>query len=214
VFPLLLGSDVSTLPLRSYLSDLGYAVSPWAQGLNLGPRAGVMPAAMARLDDLYDRHSRKVSLIGWSVGGLYARELAKQAPERVRMVITLGTPLTETPRPAELWRLVQEATGREYGLPETTGPLEQAPPVPTTAIFGPSDGIVAWQDSVQPEGPMAENIGVESSHLGVGVNALVLYAIADRLAQRDGQWQPFHRQGWQASFYRNPQNEGRARSRL
>jgi pimeloyl-ACP methyl ester carboxylesterase len=161
-----------------------------------------MQAARDRLEDLYARHGRKVSLIGWSVGGLYARQLAKQAPALVRLVITLGSPLNGTPSPADLWRLVQDATGRGYGLPETEGPLEQPPPVPTTAIFSRSDGIVAWQDSIQPEGPMAENIEVESSHLGMAVNPLVLYAIADRLAQREGQWQPFHREGLRAAFYR------------
>lgn len=208
VFPRLLGTDLATLPLRAYLTSLGYAAAAWDQGLNLGPHHGVMPAALARLRELRERHGRKVSLIGWSVGGLYARQLAKQLPGDVRQVITLGTPLTGRPKPADLWRWVEQATGQPFGLPETHGSLETPPPVPTTAIYSRSDGIVPWQDSVQRAGPACDNIEVESSHLGLGVHPLVLYAVADRLAQPEGQWKPFLRDGLKAVLFPEPQRPG------
>lgn len=208
VFPRLLGSDLATLPLRAYLTSLGYAAAAWNQGLNFGPHHGVMPAARESLGILRARHGQKVSLIGWSVGGLYARELAKQVPNDVRQVITLGTPLTGRPKPADLWRWVEQATGQPFGLPETHGPLEAPPPVPTTAIYSRSDGIVPWQDSVQLTGPQWENIEVNSSHLGLGVHPLVFYAIADRLAQPEGHWRAFRRDGLKAAFYPDPQRLG------
>lgn len=208
VFPRLLGSDLATLPLRAYLTSLGYAAAAWDQGLNLGPHQGVMPAARARLTELRERHGRRVSLIGWSVGGLYARELGKQAPGDVRQVITLGTPLTGRPKPAELWRWIEQTTGQPFGLPETHGSLEAPPPVPTTAIYSRSDGIVPWQDSMQRPGPQVENIEVDSSHLGLGLHPLVLYAMADRLAQPEGQWKPFRRDGLKAVLYRDPLRPG------
>ena len=94
VFPGLGANDLSTAPLRALLDSLGYMTQPWGQGFNFGPRAGVLEQIKHDLQALHRRHHRKVSLLGWSLGGLYARELAKECPELVRSVITLGTPFT------------------------------------------------------------------------------------------------------------------------
>jgi pimeloyl-ACP methyl ester carboxylesterase len=205
VLPRFLGCDLSTQPLRDFLNRLGYRAEPWGLGVNLGPRAGVMDACLERLEHLHATHGRRVSLIGWSLGGLYARELAKEVPEQVRLVITLGSPFAgDQSDPAELWRLQERLTGEPAGLPLRHGPLDQAPPVPTTSILSRSDGIVHWTDSLEHEGPITENILVESSHLGLAFNPLCLHAIADRLAQPEGAWRPFERTGARAWLYPNP----------
>ena len=208
IYPYLFGTDLTTQPLREALERIGYRTHSWEQGLNLGPRAGVMEVARERLLAVHRRYGRKVSLIGWSAGGLYARELAKEMPDAVRQVITLGTPITGFQKPADTWRMVEQLIGEAFGLPESNGPLDAAPPVPTTAIFSRTDGIVPWRDSYQAKGPLCENIEVESSHLGLGFHPLALFAIADRLAQPEDAWQPFVRDGVKAAFYPDPDRDG------
>ncbi len=118
VLPGLVASDTSTRPLRSFLKSRGYAVSGWRQGRNLGLRHGVQDAMVDLVQELNDTHGRKVSLVGWSLGGLYARQLAKMMPERVRSVITLGSPFASGPFPrgfAFWWRAVSHAAGADHG---------------------------------------------------------------------------------------------------
>lgn len=209
VLPRFLGCDFSTEPLRRTLDALGYAAKPWRQGVNLGPRAGVLERCRDRLDELHAEHGRTVSLVGWSLGGLYARELAKQAPAQVRCVVTLGAPLDGESNPVEMWRAYERVTGEPMGLPETHGPLAEPPPVPCTAIVSRSDGIVAWPGANESSGPLAETIEIESSHLGMAMHPLAVHAIADRLAQPEGDWQPFHRNGLRGWLYADPERPAR-----
>jgi pimeloyl-ACP methyl ester carboxylesterase len=204
VLPGLAAGDASTALLRSFLRSRGYAAFGWAQGLNLGLRPGVIERAHEALERLWLEHGRAVSIIGWSLGGLYARELAKQSPEMVRLVITLGSPFTGHPRETNAWRLYEFASGHRIGSHDFHGPLRAAPPVPTTSIWSQSDGIVSWRCSVEARHDLAENIVVDSSHFGLGAHPAALYAIADRLAQPEGCWTPFHRRGWRALVYADP----------
>ena len=112
VLPGLVASDVSTRPLRSFLKNRGYAVSGWRQGRNLGLRDGVQHAMVDLVQELNDTHGRKISLVGWSLGGLYARQLAKMMPDRVRSVITLGSPFAGSPKATNAWRVYEMASGR------------------------------------------------------------------------------------------------------
>ena len=112
VLPGLVASDASTRPLRSFLRSRGYAVSGWRQGRNLGLREGVQHAMVDLVHELNDMQGRKVSLVGWSLGGLYARQLAKMMPERVRSVITLGSPFAAGPKATNAWRVYEMASGR------------------------------------------------------------------------------------------------------
>lgn len=210
VLPGLLAGDITTRPLRRCLQRLNYAPYGWQQGINLGPRTGVMDRCLAQLKALRSAHNRKVSLIGWSLGGIYARELAKAVPENVRVVITLGTPFTGHPKATNAWRLYEWLTGHRIGAPDIHGPLRKPPLVPTTSIFSRSDGIVAWQCSVEHSGPISESIEVEASHFGMGFNPLALYAIADRLSQPEGAWQPFERRGLRRFVYGDPQRSAGA----
>jgi pimeloyl-ACP methyl ester carboxylesterase len=196
VFPGLAASDPSTFPLRGYLSTLRYKTEGWSQGLNFGPRDGVLEAARRNLEDAYSKSGRKVSLIGWSLGGVYARELAKQLPQKVRCVITLGTPFAGPPKSTNAWRIYELASGNDINVEQAKYDLHVAPPVPTTSVFSRSDGIVAWRGSVQDAAfghDRIENIEVVASHIGMGLNPSAWWAVADRLAQPDGAWKPFER---------------------
>jgi pimeloyl-ACP methyl ester carboxylesterase len=155
---------------------------------------------------LNDSHGRKVSLVGWSLGGLYARQLAKMMPDRVRSVITLGSPFAGHPKATNAWRVYEMASGRRADEEDSRfgGSLSTTPPVPTTAIFSRTDGICAWQGCMEKTSAMAESIEVESSHCGMGHHPAVVYAVADRLAQMEGRWAPFDRSGWRAMVYPDP----------
>jgi pimeloyl-ACP methyl ester carboxylesterase len=202
VFPGLGANDVTTVPLRRLLDDLGYETHPWRQGFNFGPRKGVLDRATDDVRKLFDRHQRPVSLVGWSLGGLYARELAKELPEHARCVVTLGTPFTGHPRGTNAWRFYELVSGHRTHDPALMAELRRAPPVPTTSIYSRTDGIVSWRCSVNEPGPQTENIEVHASHVGMGLNPMALYAVADRLAQAPGQWKPFDPSGARRWFFR------------
>ncbi len=158
VLPGLAAGDASTALLRRFLRSRGYAASGWGQGINLGLRQGVVEGAHEKLRELYEKHGRTVSVIGWSLGGLYARELAKHSPEMVRLCITMGTPFTGHPRETNAWRLYEFASGHKIDWHDFHGPMRAAPPVPTTSIWSPTDGVVAWRCSVETRRILAENI--------------------------------------------------------
>ena len=206
VLPGLVTSDTSTRPLRSFLENRGYAVSGWGQGRNLGLRDGVQAAMVDLVHELADAHGRKISLVGWSLGGLYARQLAKMMPDRVRAVITLGSPFSGHPKATNAWRVYEMASGRSADEQDDRfgGSLADTPPVPTTAIFSRTDGICAWQGCMEKPSAWSENIEVESSHCGMGHHPAVVYAVADRLAQPEAKWSPFDRSGWRSLVYPDP----------
>jgi hypothetical protein len=206
VLPGLVASDVSTRPLRAFLRNRGYAVSGWRQGRNLGLRPGVQHAMTDLVKELNDTHGRKVSLIGWSLGGLYARQLAKMMPQRVRSVITLGSPFAGNPKSTNAWRVYEMASGRRADEEDARfgGSLSGTPPVPTTAIFSRTDGICAWQGCMEKTSSSSESIEVESSHCGMGHHPAPVYAVADRLAQPEGSWKPFDRSGWRSIVFPDP----------
>jgi len=196
VLPGFIANDVSTSVLRRYLKRLGYNAHAWELGRNLGPRS-VGPDGeklIARLHAIHQATGCKISLVGWSLGGVMARLLAHRAPDAVRQVITLGAPFAGSPKATNVWRLYQLLTGHrldDAGTRALWDEIAAPPPVPTTAIYSREDGIVAWQACRESDGGAAENIEVRGSHIGLAINPAVLYAVADRLAQpRDG-WRPF-----------------------
>ena len=193
-----LGDDIV-----SYLRGLGYDAQKWSLGRNLGPRPGVLEGCIALVDEFKRASARKVSLIGWSLGGIYAREIAKQRPDDIRSVMTLGTPLTADPDATNASSLYRWLNSDDATDPRWEQ-LQVPPPVPTTSIYSRTDGIVAWQSSVQKTSALAENIEVDASHIGLAVNPAALYAVADRLAQPEGSWQPFERSGLRQWLYSDP----------
>ena len=206
VYPGFMAGDSSTLLLRRFLKERGFSPHKWGQGRNLGPQRGVREGMAERLTELHERYGEKISLVGWSLGGVYAREIAKQAPAQVRQVISLGSPFGDIARPSSVSRMfdfVSNRRDRKDGerspsRSERAAGLRTPPPrsTPSTAIYTKTDGVVHWSTCLEPESDHTENIEVPGSHCGLGFNPLVLYAIAERISQSEGSWQPFDYQGW------------------
>lgn len=197
LLPGFLASDLSTRPLRRFLRDLGYYAHRWKLGRNLGAQGDLEERLSDRLEEVYEYHQQPVSLVGWSLGGIYARLLANRYPERVRSVISLGSPFAEDVKANNSWRLYEWITKERLDevSAERLDEVRRTPPMATTSIFSRTDGVTAWRSALEMEGPRAESVEVRGSHLGLGFNPLVLYVIADRLSQGDDDWLPFFRAG-------------------
>jgi pimeloyl-ACP methyl ester carboxylesterase len=205
VLPGFLASGGSTFPLRRFLKSLGYAAHRWRLGRNLGRVGEKEHEVLARMHELKVRYGRKLSLIGWSLGGLYARELAWLAPDDIRQVITLGSPFRH--RASTTVNLLYEKLSRQRLTqmdPALLARLSMPLPVPATSIYTRSDGVVPWRCSLEQTSPTAENIRVYGSHCGLGHNPMALWAVADRLAQPEGAWRPFERGAWRRFAYPAP----------
>jgi len=199
VYPGLGGGAMTTSHLRRFLADSGFTVHDWEGGVNTGPE-GIFDDWLCTLDDrvkdLRRMHRRKVSLIGWSLGGVYAREIAKRCPDAVRQVITLGTPFASLGggnHAGTVFKLLNK--DRAHLPPALAFRLRQAPPVPTTSVYSKSDGIVSWRGCLARKTERSENIEVTASHLGMVTHPEVLRIVVNRLAQPEGQWRPFSRAG-------------------
>jgi pimeloyl-ACP methyl ester carboxylesterase len=198
VLPGLMASDLSTRVLRTWLSRLGYPVVGWALGRNRGPTQEVVDELPRLLDRLAREHEAPVSIVGWSLGGIYARRLALRAPHQVRQVVSLGSPFSlagRRPDGSPGARVFQRYSPLHSDRPIASArrPLAKPLPVPSTAVYSRWDGVVDWRACRQETGPTSENVAVRTSHLGMGHDPAVLWLVADRLAQpRDG-WRPFRR---------------------
>lgn len=208
VLPGFMAGGGTTVPLRRFLKSKGYTPFCWELGRNLGPKAiGHQGELLAhRLQTVHRQMGRKVSLIGWSLGGVMSREIAKRFPDMVRQVITLGSPFGGNPRASYAFELYRAITGHDID-PDTMADefeaLRHPPPgIPTTAIYSKTDGVVAWRNCVEQPGPLTDNIEVYASHCGLGVNPAVYFALADRLALAETDWQRFDRSStWRSYVY-------------
>jgi pimeloyl-ACP methyl ester carboxylesterase len=205
--PGFLASDLSMAPLRRYLRELGYDTRAWRMGRNTGGVVRMRNSLLDLLTRIHRDSGRKVSIVGWSLGGVYARDLALRAPEMVRYIATLGSPFANDIRATNATRLYEALSGETVGdNPEFEKALAGDLPVPVSSIYSRSDGIVNWRTCVLRPSVTAENIEVHlASHVGIGVNPAALWAVADRLAQREGQFQPFDRAGPFAIAYAPPE---------
>ena len=198
VLPGLMASDLSTKALRAWLGRLGYPVVGWALGRNRGPTTEVnaeLPALVARLAA---QHGTPVSIVGWSLGGIFARRLARRTPRQVRQVITLGSPVGLAGRHFDAGprsRVYQRFAPLHAvdGIRGAGGSPARPLPVPSTSVYSRWDGVVDWRACRQQPGPTSENVAVRSSHLGMGHDPAVLWVVADRLAQPRDAWRPFER---------------------
>lgn len=178
VMPGLGASDLSTRPLRRFLRGLGYDVHGWGLGRNEGPTTRMLDGVGKRFLEVHGRSGEGVSLVGWSMGGIFARRLARLHPGAVRQVVTLGSP----------FRMLSDTPSASLRMP-------------VTAVYTRTDGIAPWRSCFDDDGPRNESIEVVGSHCGLGHHPAVLHVVADRLAQAPGTWSPFAARGlWRAWF--------------
>jgi len=192
-------SDLSTAVLRRYLNHLGYNARPWQLGRNTGSPELIDRLAW-RFHRLVMKSDEPITLVGHSLGGVFARELARAYPDQVRQVITLGSPFAvragQQTNPLVLrlfkrWSGLSETEITSRAMEERLSP----PPVPTTAIYSRLDGVVHWRACREEASALAENIEVPASHLGMTVHPTILYVLADRLAQQKTSWTKFREPG-------------------
>jgi dienelactone hydrolase len=191
VFPGLGVSGVATSDLRRRLQQLGYEVHDWEQGVNLGPSADhdlMLERLGDHLKQIHEVHRRSVSLLGWSFGGVYARQLAAKYPELVRQVITLATPVAGNSDATHAgWLLNMLSTGVSPMAHASTPRMDAANSVPCASVYSKTDGIVAWEGCVSTESTIHRNIEVaDVSHLGMVHHPEVLRVVADLLTQHRG----------------------------
>ena len=212
VLPGLLADDASTRIMRRALRRLGYRVHGWRLGRNIGPTEQCVNGMRDRVAGLSDRYGRPMTLIGWSLGGIFARDLARRTPDSVRQVVTLGSPFrlerasqTHASRVFDRYAHLH-VEHREFPLEPDGVPL----PVPATSIYSHLDGIVHWQTCLNVPDEHCENFAVYASHLGLGHHPTALCAIADRLAQPEGTWEPFRPPLFLRPAFPHPDEAGRA----
>lgn len=196
IFPGFCTNERFLAPLHQHCRSLGYHVLDWGRGYNFGPRGdlGVWVAELAEhARRLLAGHRQRPTLVGYSLGGFYAREVAKLLPHKVRQVITIGTPFNaeaDCSHAGWLFRILSGAA-QEFDQAQVIR-LRSPPPVPTTSIYSRADGIVAWQTCLH-EGTdvLSQDIEIVGSHMGMPWNHEVFRVIEDRLAPRHGRWKPY-----------------------
>ena len=195
VYPGLGAGAYSTAQLRGHLDNCKLKAHDWELGVNTGPEGDLdewLDPLAARVVALHAQHGRRVSLVGWSLGGIYAREIAKRAPQAVRQVITLATPFASLGGANHAGTIFKLLGGDTSSItPELEQRLRERPPVPTTSIYSESDGLVCWRSCLEAPAPDVENIAVHASHLGMTSHPEVLRIVAQRLAQPEGRWRPY-----------------------
>lgn len=168
VVPGFLASDRTTLGLQRALGREGYRVTGWGMGLNKGARPDILERLVARIEEFGG--GSPISLVGWSLGGLYAREVAKARPDLVDRVITLGSPFSGDLRANNVWRLYERISGHPVDQPPLELDLPTKPPVPTLAIWSRRDGIVAPACARGCEGQSDRQVEIDCSHMGFAVS--------------------------------------------
>ena len=197
VLPGFATNDSATLPLRTFLKKLGYQTYAWKAGFNMGRKPGLFDHLHNRIETIHSKYGRKVSLVGWSMGGIMSRKLTFQRPEMIRSVITLGSPIYGANNSTNISALLEFAAKlRKREVLKDPEPItpwlnEPAVPVPFSSLYSRTDGVVTWKTCLEADYPLRENIHVPSSHMAFGYNPLSLYVIADRLAQPEGHFAPF-----------------------
>ena len=203
VMPGLAAGDFSTAPLRGYLRGLGYNADGWGLGVNVGPTRKVLSSLRPMVEDLAQSSGQPVALVGWSLGGVFARLVARQVPDSVSQVIAMGSPFRYRYRePARGFDVINQLLGLH--APRTEWPEEERSlpplPVPATSIYSRLDGIVDWRTCIAPVDDRHENVRVCASHLGMGHDPSVMWVVADRLGLPAGTWAPFS-PPWYARLY-------------
>jgi pimeloyl-ACP methyl ester carboxylesterase len=206
LLPGFMAGESTLIALKLFLQKKGYDVHTWGLGRNVGFRAKHANALPQKIRYLHHITGRKVSLVGWSLGGVFSFYGAESAMECVRSIVTLGSPVSvdhgdsrSPPALKAIYRLVSHRLGTSAHImkPRAKAMRErQRLPIPTSCLYSLSDGIVPPQEATIDGDPdLHENIQVAGSHIGLGFNGIVLAIVADRLAQPEDDWQPFQPKG-------------------
>ncbi|MDB5778440.1 MAG: hypothetical protein JWP93_805 [Polaromonas sp.] len=196
IFPGLATDSSAIAPLRDYCESLGYTMLDWGRGFNTGPKGDLdrwLEDLATHTAELLAEHQDKATLIGWSLGGLYAREIGKLLAPQVRQVITIGTPFNAEADHTNVGWLFRLLSGTPAAIdPALSKRLRTPPPLPTTSIYSRSDGVVAWE-TCRHDKParQVQDIEINGSHIGMGWNPAVLQIVGDRLGQQPSNWQPY-----------------------
>ncbi len=177
VVPGFLANDRTTLGLQRALAAAGYRVTGWGLGLNTGVQEDTLDRLGARIAAFGG--GRPVVLVGWSLGGIYAREVAKERPELVSKVITLGSPFSGDRRSNNVWRLYERIAGHPVDDPPIDTVIEQKPPVPTLAIWSRKDGIVSVASARGEPGESDRRLELDCSHMGFAVSGRAFPSIVE-----------------------------------
>ena len=197
VLPGFAANDFLTGRLRAHLRQRGFHVHGWRLGRNIGLTDRLVDGLVDRFVEVADRHDEPVSIVGWSFGGLLARRIAHEHPDRVRQIICLGSPWRaegERTRATAMFERSRVRHGLSDRARDIVDQLREPVPVPTTAIWSRTDGIASWSGCSVDETTtpaIAENIEVPSSHVGLVANPLVLAVVVNRLRQDPDDWQTF-----------------------
>ena len=182
LLPGFLAHPGSMAPMADAMARAGHRVRDWGLGVNLGATRERLDLLAERIERLGRRHGQKVALVGWSLGGIYAREAARLVPEHVLGVVTMGSPFSGNRRANNAWRLYQFVTGHDVDEPPVPGDLSAKPPVPTVALWSPRDGIIDPRSARGRPGERDHAVGVRCTHLGFASDREV---IAEVLRQID-----------------------------
>lgn len=160
-----------THPLRMrymarQLERAGHVVKRWGLGFNLGPTQENFDALERRLCDISARYGQQVVLVGWSLGGIFAREIAKRRPEEVAKVITMGSPFSGSPYDNNAWRLYQLVTGHSVEQPPVEAQVALKPPVETVALWSARDGVISPRSAAGLPGERDRAVALRCTHLG------------------------------------------------
>lgn len=183
VIPGFLSGDMSTEVLRAHLSATGYDVHGWGQGLNLGASESLLAGLTNNVSRLARRRAQPVRLVGWSLGGVYAREIAKRVPDQVARVVTLGSPFSGDPRANRVWWLYEWINGHPVDDPPIKCDLPAKPPVPTIALWSRDDGIVAGPCARGQPHEADAAIELSCSHIGFTFEPEALEAVVAALSE-------------------------------
>lgn len=169
-------------PMAEALTQAGHEVHEWGLGFNFGPNRENFEFLMRRVGSLARRHRAPITLVGWSLGGLFAREIARRQPASVGKVVTMGTPFSGDPRANNAWRAYQVVTGHSVNAPPIDCDFSEKPPVPTIALWSPRDGVIHPRSACGWPHERDRAVAIRCSHLGFASDPRV---IAEVLRQLD-----------------------------
>jgi len=181
VIPGFLATDRTTMDLRRALARAGWRAHPWLMGVNTGAKPNTMELLASRLDAIYQEAKQPILLVGWSLGGLFARQLACRCPDKVRAVVSLGTPFSgDLKTNTNVREFYERIAGHDVNLP----PFERIggkPPVPTLALWSRKDGIVAPSAARGRAGEVDKAVEIDTHHMGFAVYRPALSRVVNEI---------------------------------